>query len=154
MPHPGVLQIAQGEARRVPRAGSVEQPVPDLRGTAPGGGGRREEQDRAAEADGRGSVRSRARRAEAREEHAGLAERIPGGARGGPRIPAPGGGVHRGRDRHVARLQAREGSGSGRAAAASLRILLVLRRLTGGLRGWWRMVEVGGGWPLTSTILH
>src|SRR6266516_626712 len=43
LPHPGVLQVAQGEAHRVPRARSVEQRVSHVRRAAHGGPGRREE---------------------------------------------------------------------------------------------------------------
>src|SRR5213080_3901151 len=84
LPYPGVLQVAQNEADRVPRTRSVEQRVSHVRRAADGGPGRREEQDRAAQADGSGLVRARAGGAQAREEHAGLPERVARGAGGGP----------------------------------------------------------------------
>src|SRR5256885_1692589 len=130
LPHPGVLDLAEGEAGRVPGAGSVEQPVSDVRGAAHGRPRRCEEQDRAAEADGRRSVRAGAGGAQAREEHAGKLGRVAGRAGSGPRLPAPGRRVHAGPDRDVAVVQARQGRGSGAPAAASVRVLPVLRRVT------------------------
>src|SRR5207249_11056787 len=101
--HSGVFQVAQGQARRVPGARSVVEPVPHVRGTAHGGTRRYQAQDRAAEADGCGLVRPRARGAQACEEHAGLPERVVGGPRGRPRLPARGWSVHARPDRALAR---------------------------------------------------
>ena len=47
----------------------------------------------------------------------------------GPRVPAPRRRVHRGRDRHLDQLQAEERSRRDAPAAASVRVLLVLRHV-------------------------
>ena len=47
----------------------------------------------------------------------------------GPRVPAAGRRVHRGRDRDLDRVQAREGSGRDPPAAAPVRVRAVLRQL-------------------------
>src|SRR2546430_12324542 len=74
--HSGVFQVAQGQARRVPGARSVVEPVPHVRGTAHGGTRRDQAQDRAAEADGCGLVLPPARGARAREENARVPEPV------------------------------------------------------------------------------
>src|SRR4029077_7247309 len=102
------------------------------RGAAEGGSGRKQEKARAAQADGRGPIRARARRAEAREEHAGQPAGITGGTASRPRVPARRRRLYTGSHRHLAGDEEAEGCRRGRLEAASVRILLVLRRLTTG----------------------
>ena len=59
----------------------------------------------------------------------GQPRRGAGRAGGRPRVPAEGRRVHPGRDRDLDRLQARARGGADRAAAASVRVLPVLRRV-------------------------
>ena len=86
-PHPDVLRVAEGEARRVPLPGRVREPVPRVLGDADG----RPRRDRARARPGR-PARLRPLRGVARRRPAG-ARLARGGARrarGRPRVPARG----------------------------------------------------------------
>ena len=97
----------QGQARRVPGARPVGQPVPRLLGDADGRPRRHQEQDRAAGADRQGPVRPAAGGVRQRHAGAGLAAGGARLARGRPRLPARGRRVHPRPDRDLGRLQAR-----------------------------------------------
>src|SRR2546421_574530 len=99
-----------------PIARPVLQPVPRLLRHVDGGAGRDPEPHRSRRSLGQGHLRPLPRGAEGRPEDARLAR---GGARraeGGPRVPAQGRRLHRGRDQHLARLQGGEGVEPGAAA--------------------------------------
>jgi glutamine synthetase len=73
---PLYLQDAGGEAAGVPDARPVVQPVPRVRGDAPGRDGRDQEQDRAAGADGQGPLRPPARGEGERQAGPGSLEEV------------------------------------------------------------------------------
>ena len=75
VPHPDVLGQSEGQARRVPAAGSVVQSVPGVRGDDDGGTGWHPEQDRSGRAARQGHLRSVAGRAEEGAFDAGVAGR-------------------------------------------------------------------------------
>ncbi len=75
LPHPGLPQEPEGQARRVPRARPVVQPVPVLRRPADGRAGRRPEPHRSRRADGQGPLRPAAGGSQEDQAGAGLAGR-------------------------------------------------------------------------------
>ena len=93
------------------------------------GPGRRRQQDRSRRTAGQGHLRSVAGGDEERSVHAGIARRGAQLPRRRSRLPDEGRRLHRGADRNLHRLQAQERSGCHPAAAASLRVRAVLRRL-------------------------
>ena len=76
--HSDVFGQPEGEARRVPAAGSVGESVSGVCGDADGGPGRRAEQDRSGRAAGQGHLRSVAGGDEEGSVHAGVARRSAG----------------------------------------------------------------------------
>ena len=131
--------LAQGEAHRVPRSGSVKQPVPRVRRSADGRHRRNQEQDRAARAGRQGPVRAAPGRARQHPAGAGLSVRGARCTRGRQRVPAGRQCLPRRPHRDVDRLQADQGGRSDSASPASPRVRAVLQHLiheqqTGSLR--------------------
>ncbi len=124
-----LMYSQRNQAARVPPAGPLVQPVPGVLRAAHGGARRDPEPDRPRESPGRRRVRAPGGRAGEDRPRAGVAGGGPGCPRGGPRVPAEGRGVHGGPDRDVDRLQAPRGGGPGAAAAASVGVRAVLRRV-------------------------
>ena len=129
VPHSDVQPEPQGQADRVPLPRPELQSVPGVLGADDGGARRHPEQDPPGRAAGQGHLRPRARGAGQSADDAGLAGRGARRAGEGPRVPAPRRRVHAGRDQHVDLVQEEErGAGAG-TAAASVRVLPVLRHL-------------------------
>ncbi len=87
-PHPGDGHLAQGQAHRVPRAGSLGQPVPVDGRAAHGRPRRHQEQDRAARPGRQGSLRAPAGRDGHDPAGAGLPSGRARGSGEGQRVPA------------------------------------------------------------------
>ncbi len=117
-----------------PPARSVLQPVPGVLGDADGRPGRRREPHRSGRATRQGHLRPEPGGAEGRSEDAGFPRGGPGRAEEGPRVPAQGRRVHRGRDRGLDREQGGARAEPGAAAADADRVRPLLRHLAPGGR--------------------
>ena len=130
LPHSDVQPQPQGQAGRVPLSRSELQSLPGVLGHADGGDRRHPEQAQPGRAAGQGHLRPGAGRAGRSAQDPRLAGRSLGGPAQRSRVPAARRRFHARRGRHLDLVQDREGSRRDAAAAASLRVLLVLRHLS------------------------